>query len=34
LSIAGDAPQAMTIAVQTVTGNGTARAAMDWKEIR
>ena len=34
LSIAGDSPQALTIAATTLTGTGTARAAIGWKEIR
>lgn len=34
LSIAGDSPQALTIAATTISGSGTARAAMGWKEIR
>lgn len=34
LSIAGDAPRALTITATTLTGTGSARAALAWKEIR
>lgn len=34
LSIAGDTPLALTIAATTISGSGTARSALAWKEIR
>ena len=34
LSVAGTAPQALTVTATTLTGTGTARAALRWKEIR
>jgi hypothetical protein len=34
LSVAGDNPKAMTVAVTALSGTGTARAAIGWKEIR
>lgn len=34
LSVAGADPQALTVTATTVTGTGTCRAALRWKEIR
>jgi len=34
LSIAGDTPRALTLAVTSLTGTGTARGTIGWKEIR
>jgi len=34
LSIAGETPRALTLAVTTTTGTGTARGTIGWKEIR
>ena len=34
LSIAGDTPRALTLAVTSTTGTGTARGTIGWKEIR
>ena len=34
LSIAGDIPRALTLAVTSTTGTGTARGTIGWKEIR
>lgn len=34
LSAAGDAPLALTITATSISGSGTARAAIGWKEIR
>jgi hypothetical protein len=34
LSVAGSSPKALTVAVTALTGTGTARATIGWKEIR
>ena len=34
LSVAGDAPTSLTVAVTALSGTGTARASIGWKEIR